>query len=171
LYFREKNKGRQALLSVKAAIVRRYNIRPAFDLLKCGGLGFRQVPIQEYTVAIIEDEASFRRAIERSLRASGFKADAFASAEDFLASAEYAAHACLILDIHLPGMSGFDLLEYLLASRQALPAVLITGQDHSALRERASRIPNCVYLRKPFLRTVLLDALRSLVEHGSPSDR
>ena len=129
------------------------------------------MPIQEYTVAIIEDEASFRRAIGRLLRASGFKAHAFASAEDFLASAGYASHACLVLDIHLPGMSGFDLLDHLAACRRPLPAVLITGQDHSDLRDRASRIPNCVYLRKPFLRSVLLDALFSLVEPGGPSDR
>jgi two-component system, LuxR family, response regulator FixJ len=128
------------------------------------------VPIQEYTVAIVEDEASFRRAIERLLRASGFKAHAFASAEEFLASAEYASHACMILDIHLPGMSGFDLLDHLAASHQPLPTVLITGQDHSDLRDRASRIPNCVYLRKPFLRTVLLNALRSLVEPGGPNN-
>ena len=129
-----------------------------------------QVPTRKYTVAVIEDEDSFRRAIERLLQASGFKTDTFASAEDFLASAEYASHACLVLDIHLPGMSGFDLLDHLTASHQPLPTVLITGQDHSELRNRASRIPNCVYLRKPFLRTVLLDALHSLVEHGRSSD-
>jgi two-component system, LuxR family, response regulator FixJ len=128
------------------------------------------VPFQEYTVAIIEDEACFRRAIERLLRTSEFKAHAFASAEDFLASAECAWYACLVLDIHLSGMSGFDLLDHLATSRRTLPVVLITGQDHCDLRDRASRIPNCVYLRKPFLRSVLLDALRSLVEHGWPSD-
>jgi two-component system, LuxR family, response regulator FixJ len=127
------------------------------------------VPNKEYSVAIIEDEASFRRAIERLLRASGFEAHAFASAEEFLASAEYASHACLVLDIHLPGMSGFDLLDHLAASHQPLPTVLITGQDHSELRDRASRIPNCVYLRKPFLRTVLLDALHSVVEGSGPN--
>jgi FixJ family two-component response regulator len=74
------------------------------------------VPIQEYSVAIIEDEASFRRAIERWLRGSRFKAHAFGSAEDFLASAEYALHACLVLDIHVPGISGFDLLDHLAPS-------------------------------------------------------
>jgi two-component system, LuxR family, response regulator FixJ len=124
------------------------------------------VPASEYAVAIIEDEATFRRALERLLRASGFEAHAFASAEDFLSSAGYASHACLILDIHLPGMSGFDLLDRLTASCQARPVVLITGQDQQDLRDRAARMSNCVYLRKPFLRTVLLEAVRSLVEPG-----
>jgi len=60
--------------------------------------------------AIIEDDASFRRAVERLLRAIGFEAQIFASAEEFLGSAAPGSHACLILDIHPPGMSAFELL-------------------------------------------------------------
>jgi FixJ family two-component response regulator len=129
------------------------------------------MPLSDYTIAIIEDEASFRRALERLLRASGFEVRVFGSAEEFLKSAAPGSHACLILDIHLPGMSGLDLLDYLTASCQPRPAVLITGQDRNDLRDRASRFPDSVYLPKPFLSTVLLHAVRSLVEGGcSPPD-
>ena len=87
----------------------------------------------------------------------------FASAEEFLGSAAPESHACLILDIHLPGMPGFDLLDHLTASHQLRPAIFITGQDQDSLRERASRIPDSVYLRKPMVGTVLLEAVRSLL--------
>ena len=92
----------------------------------------------------------------------------FASAEEFLGSAGPGSHCCLVLDIQLPGMSGFDLLDHLTASHQSRPAVLITGQDQSVegLRERASRIPDSVYLSKPFIGAELLDAVRSLVSRG-----
>jgi FixJ family two-component response regulator len=121
------------------------------------------MPVSKRTIAIVEDDASYRRALERLLRASGFEAYTFASAEEFLDSAAPESHGCLILDIHLPGMSGFDLLDRLAASSQLRPAILITGQYQESLRERACRIPDSVYLRKPLIGTVLLDAVRSLL--------
>ena len=72
--------------------------------------------VHKCTTAIVEDDASFRRALERLLRASGFEAHTFGSAEEFLNSAMPESHACLILDIHLPGMSAFELLDHLTAS-------------------------------------------------------
>ena len=130
------------------------------------GLGCQRVPITECIIAIIEDDSSFRRALERLVRASGFEAHGFASAEEFLGSAAPGSHACLILDIHLPGMSGLDLLDHLIASCRPRPAVLITGKDQNDLRDRASFIPNSVYLPKPFLSTLLLHAVRSQVKRG-----
>jgi FixJ family two-component response regulator len=117
-------------------------------------------------IAIVEDDASFRRAVERLLRASGFETRAFASAEEFLRSDAPESHACLILDLQLPGISGFELVDHLTASAQALPAIFITAQDGESLRERASRIPDSVYLRKPFVGAVLLEALRSMLKRG-----
>ena len=124
------------------------------------------MPVSKCTIAIVEDDASYRRALERLLRASGFEAYTFASAEEFLGSAAPESHACLILDIHLPGMSGFDLLDLLTASSKLRQAILITGQDQESLRARASRIPDSVYLRKPLVGTVLLDAVRSLLRRS-----
>jgi len=129
------------------------------------------MPVSKYTVAIVEDDASFRRAVERLLRASGFEAHTFASAEEFLGSAAPESHACLIVDLQLPGMSGFELFDQLTASGQPRPAVFITGQDADSVRERASRIPDSVYLRKPFVGAVLVESLRSMLRRsGSPAD-
>jgi FixJ family two-component response regulator len=125
------------------------------------------MPASKCNIAIVEDDASLRRALERLLRASGFEAHAFASAEEFLGSAVPESHACLILDIRLPGMSGFELFDHLTASGQPRPAVFITAQDEDRVREQASRIPNSVYLRKPVVGAVLREAIRSLLSCSS----
>jgi FixJ family two-component response regulator len=132
------------------------------------------MPPNRCTIDIVEDDASFRRALERLLRVSGFEACAFASAEDFLRSPAPGSPGCLIIDLHLPGMSGFELFDYLTASAPPRPAIFMTAQDQDSLRERASRIPGSVYLRKPFVASALLEAVRSLLkrnESGGESPR
>jgi FixJ family two-component response regulator len=125
--------------------------------------------VNKCTIAIVEDDASYRRAMERLLRASGFEAYTFASAEEFLASVVPESHACLILDIHLPGMSGFELFDHLIAMATPRPAIFITAKDQDSQRERASRIPDSVFLHKPFVGTVLLEAVRSLLRRSPPN--
>jgi len=127
----------------------------------------QNTPASKCTIGIVEDDASFRRALGRLLCASGFEAHTFASAEEFLGSAVPESHACLILDIRLPGMSGFELFDHLTASGRPRPAVFITAQDEDRVREQASRIPNSVYLSKPVVGAVLLEAVRSLLSRSS----
>jgi CheY-like chemotaxis protein len=79
-------------------------------------------PASKCIIGIVEDDESFRRALGRLLCASGFEAHTFASAEEFLESAMPESHACLILDIQLPGMSGFELFDHLIASGRPRPA-------------------------------------------------
>jgi FixJ family two-component response regulator len=122
--------------------------------------------VSKTTIAIVEDDAGFRRALERLLRASGFEVQTFASAEEFLGDTAPELHACLILDIQLPGMSGFELSDHLAACGQSRPVVFMTALDGDSLRERESRIPNNVYLRKPFVCAVLIDSIRSVLRRG-----
>jgi FixJ family two-component response regulator len=124
------------------------------------------MPASKCIIAIVEDDASLNRALERLLRASGFEAHAFASAEEFLASAAPESHACLILDIHLPGMSGFELFNRLSTSAQHPLAIFITAEDEEALWEKASQIPDSAYLRKPFIGAALLKVLRALLSRS-----
>ena len=125
------------------------------------------LPASKLNIAIVEDDASLRRALERLLCASGFDVHTFASAEVFLGSAVPESHACLILDVRLPGMSGFELFDHLTASAYPRPAIFITALDEDRVRQRASRIPNSVYLRKPVVGAVLLEAIRSLLSDSS----
>jgi FixJ family two-component response regulator len=122
------------------------------------------MPPNKGTIDIVEDDASFRHALERLLRASGFEVITFASAEEFLQNSVPELRGCLIIDLHLPGMSGFELFDRLTASAPPRPTIFMTAQDQDSLRERASRIPDSVYLRKPFVGSALLEAVHSLLK-------
>lgn len=117
------------------------------------------MPARRQTIAIVEDDASFNRALQRLLNASGFTTQAFASAEEFLASAKPNSHSCLILDIHLPGISGFELFDRLSAHHERPPVIFITAEDVETVRQEASRISGKTCLRKPLIAGELLDAV------------
>ena len=117
------------------------------------------MPDSKQTIAIVEDDASFNRALARLLQASGFTTQTFLSAEDFLANAEPDSHACLILDIHLPGISGVQLCERLSTDDGRPPVIFITAEDAEAVRQEASRISGNICLRKPLIAGELLDAV------------
>lgn len=111
-------------------------------------------------VAIVEDDAPMRKSIERLLRASHYATAAFASAEAFLQSGT-ADHAFgLVLDIHLPGMSGFELRRTLAAAGSTLPVVFITAFDDEATRAEALAAGCVDCLHKPFEAQRLTEALR-----------
>ena len=117
------------------------------------------MPASEQTIAIVEDDASFNRALVRLLKASGFATEAFASAEDFLAKAKPNSHACIILDVHLPGISGFELFDRLSADHGRRSVIFITAEDAETVRQEASRISGNICLRKPLIAGELLDAV------------
>jgi FixJ family two-component response regulator len=110
-------------------------------------------------IAVIDDDASVRRALHRLLRAAGFAVETYATAREFLDAGHWAQTVCLVLDIHLPGMSGFELQEHLAVSGAPIPIVFITAHDNIAMRERASRAGAVGYLRKPFDQGTLLEAI------------
>ena len=112
---------------------------------------------------VIDDDASLLRALRRLIAAGGFRVCTFSSAEDFLESAK-GAPACLVLDVHLGGLSGLDLQEQLLASGRRIPVVFITAHDDAATRERARRAGAIDYLRKPFNDESLLAGIRRALD-------
>ena len=134
------------------------------------GRSRENMPSGRSTIAIIEDDPSFRCAIERLLGAFGFVVHTFASAEEFLKNVP-TSHACLVIDIHLPGMLGIDLIDHLAASGTPRPAIFITAQEDDDLRQRASLIPNSVYLRKPFAGKALLEAVCSLLKSNGSGEK
>jgi FixJ family two-component response regulator len=110
-------------------------------------------------IVVVEDDASMSQAMERVLRAGGFEAAVFPSAEAAL-EANAAAADGLVLDIHLPGISGFDLYRRLALSGKALPTNFITARDEPAVRNEAERLGGAgSYLAKPFSGRDLLDAI------------
>jgi FixJ family two-component response regulator len=110
-------------------------------------------------VSVVDDDRSVRESLPDLVREFGFAVQAFASAEEFLASAYVGQTECLILDIAMPGMSGPDLQRELLLRRHDIPIVFITAQIDEAVRPRMLERGAVACLFKPFTDTVLLDAL------------
>ena len=112
-------------------------------------------------VSVVDDDESVRESLPDLLRQLGFTAQAFSSAEAFLASEFVKQTHCLILDIAMPGMSGPDLQRELKRRRQEIPVVFITGNADRTVRPRllAHGAVECLF--KPFSETALLDALNA----------
>jgi FixJ family two-component response regulator len=111
-------------------------------------------------IAVVEDDAGVRTALQQLLSAAAFDALTFASAEEFLESnCRRERVDCLIADIHLPGMNGVALLQTLAADGDALPAVLITARDDAATLESIRQAGPTPHLHKPFSDEALFDAI------------
>jgi FixJ family two-component response regulator len=113
-------------------------------------------------VAVIDDDPSMLKAIERLLRAHGFDAEVFESAEAFLSGDARGEAACLVLDIHLGGMSGIELRRRLTAGGSALPIIFITAVDDEAIYREAMGAGCVAYLRKPFAANLLIGAINQV---------
>jgi FixJ family two-component response regulator len=106
----------------------------------------------------VDDDPSVRRALSRLLRMAGLQVALFASAADLLADMP-ATLACLVLDIHLGGMSGLELLTRFRAEGNNVPALIITAHDDPHSREQATKAGCIAYLRKPFKPPEFLQAV------------
>lgn len=115
-------------------------------------------------VAIIEDDESYRVAIERLLKSAGFSVQSFASAEDFLSSGQQRETGCLIADIRMPGMSGLDLQSKLNSDHCPIPTIFITAHGDEKMRLQAMRGGAVKFLTKPFDGEILLEAVHVALE-------
>ena len=112
-------------------------------------------------VAIVDDDESVRSALLCAMKAAYLPAQAFASAEEYLASGTQDVTGCLIADIRMPGMSGLELQARLEAERRQIPIVFISAHGDEEIRLRALRGGAVEFLAKPFERSVLLDCVRA----------
>lgn len=114
-------------------------------------------------VHVIDDDSGFLKGIERLLRAHGFEVRTFPSAEAFEASADPTEALCLIVDVHLGGMTGIELLNRLSAAGTAVPVVLVTANSSEATRKAAAAAGCSAYLEKPVPAALLISAVRQAV--------
>ncbi len=110
-------------------------------------------------VSVVDDDESVRESLPDFLRQFGFAAEAFPSAEVFLASDAVSKTSCLLLDIAMPGMSGPELQQELIRQRQEIPIVFITAHGDSTVRPRLLERGAVECLSKPFSEVALLEAL------------
>jgi two-component system response regulator FixJ len=118
----------------------------------------------EPVVYIVDDDESVRRALSRLLGSVGLKTEAFASPEEFLARAIDERIACLLLDVKLPGMDGFELRERAWKAGLESPVIFITSHGDARTRARAAEAEAIALLEKPFDDQALLNALETALE-------
>jgi len=119
--------------------------------------------VQPRRVSIVDDDEPVREALKSLMRSARFDVEAFASAEDFLASDRLNDTECLILDLYLPGMNGFELQDRLNADRRSIPIIFITAHADETSRKRALRGGAIELLGKPVRREPLFKAIQSVI--------
>jgi FixJ family two-component response regulator len=110
-------------------------------------------------IAIVDDDKGTREALKTLLRAMGHNASTFASAKDFLESEKLHDTSCLITDLQMPGLSGLDLQNHLIAKGHRIPIIFMTGHANDSARERAMKAGAICFLSKPFQKEDLLGCI------------
>ena len=112
-------------------------------------------------VAVLDDEPEMRKALRRLLVGRGFCVEEYESGADLLVALGSLTPDCLVLDLHMPEMSGFDVMEALDSRSIRLPVVVITAHDEPGTAERVRSLGASAYLKKPVDRAALLSAIES----------
>ena len=118
------------------------------------------------TIHVVDDDAPTRRALTRLIEALGFTVESFESGEAFIASAASDSTACLLVDIHMPGMNGVELCLKLASSGRALPVILMSAHRDPHTRMLAGQANPIATLYKPFDEVELLDAISRAIAHS-----
>ena len=115
-------------------------------------------------IAVVDDDAAIREAIQSLLRSVGLRVAVFAVAEDFLQAGQRQATACLILDVRMPRMSGIELQQRLATAHDPMPIIFITAHGDAEARAQALRAGAVDFLDKPFSDEVLLQAVQAALQ-------
>ena len=117
-------------------------------------------------IAVLDDEPNMCKALSRLLTTRDFEVVTFALGEELLASIAARLPDCLLLDLHIPGISGFQVLERLAAQQSPVPVIVITGHDQPGNAERVRSLGAVDYLLKPIKELTLLEALAKAMHSG-----
>jgi FixJ family two-component response regulator len=115
----------------------------------------------ESLISVIDDDRPFRESMRRLMRSLGYTVDVFPSATDFLASPRLSETACLIADVHMPAMTGLELLRHLIQVGNPIPTILVTAYPREVDRATAMKDGAVCYLRKPVDEQNLSQCLRT----------
>ena len=115
-------------------------------------------------IAVVDDDPSVRRGLQRLIRSLGWEAEAFASAQDFLASAQAASSSCLVLDLQLPGLSGLDLQKRMAEIGLEIPIIFLTGHGNIPASVQAMKAGAIEFLTKPVDEQDLVRAIQEAIE-------
>ena len=115
-------------------------------------------------IYIVDDDPSVRRGLSRLLKASGFAVRAYASGKEFLAYGQPTESDCIIVDVHMPGMNGLELIQALLDDDLQVPVILMTGRDDETARIAARHAGAVGFFHKPFDDQALIDTIEFAIK-------
>jgi FixJ family two-component response regulator len=116
-------------------------------------------------VAVVDDDSEVRVALMRLLSSAGFEAESFESGAEFMQSIGEDRPGCVVLDLQMPGLSGFEVQQQLVEHHLAVPVIIITGYDTAEARKRALSLGARAYLSKPVDGEALLVAISKALHH------
>jgi FixJ family two-component response regulator len=120
-------------------------------------------------VSVVDDDPSVRRALQRLLESAGFSVATFASGRQVLQIGLVQTTACLVIDVHLGDMDGFELSRLLAAEGMNIPLIFITAHDDEPAKVSARRAGAVAYFTKPIEGEILLDAIRRATRGAAPA--
>jgi FixJ family two-component response regulator len=118
-------------------------------------------------ISIVDDDEPYRESMRKLVALLGYAVEAFPSAADFLASPFLPATACVLADVHMPGMTGIELHGQLIQLGYAIPTILMTAYPDEAVRDRALKDGAICYLSKPVDDAKLESCLRTALKRGT----
>src|SRR4051812_16981218 len=118
-------------------------------------------------VALVDDDASVRKALARLLSASSFEITTFGSAMEFLKSVEDHPPQCLVLDLHMPDITGLDLQRHLMRAGLNIPTIVITAYNEPGLRERCESAGASAFMIKPLDAKALIGEINSAIHQAT----
>jgi FixJ family two-component response regulator len=121
-------------------------------------------------ISIVDDDQPFRESMRKVVMLLGYAVETFSSAADFLASRFLPKTACLVTDVHMPGMTGVELHRHLVNAGYKIPTILITAYPDEVIRDQALKEGVVCYLSKPVDDEHLERCLRSALQSGTPTD-
>jgi FixJ family two-component response regulator len=119
------------------------------------------MPTKQSVIAVLDDEPEMRKALRRLLGSRGFRVKEYACAEDLLADLDSHIVDCLLLDLHMPGTNGFDVLGTFQVRHILVPIIVITAHDEPGTADRVRALGASAYLKKPVDRDALLAAIEA----------
>jgi FixJ family two-component response regulator len=126
------------------------------------------MPSASILIAVVDDEESVRKALGRLISSAGFDVQIFSSGPDFLHSTQRRPQ-CVVLDVRMPHMDGFELQRKLMRSELPIPIIVITGDDSAECRARALQQGAKAFLRKPVDDALLLEAIAGALLPAAPA--
>lgn len=118
------------------------------------------------TVFVVDDDAGVRKGLMLLLQSNGYRVEGYSGAREFLAAYDPAQPGCLVLDVRMPGMSGLELQEKLVADKIDLPIIILTGHGDVPMAVKALQAGAVDFIEKPFREQLLLDRIRSALDRG-----